>query len=219
MPQGARAQGAPEDHTASLPLSLLCRHLPSLALRPRPDAARGAASLEGENDPADAAQTNTTHVRTASPTSAWPGLVCLQGCLWEGQAANSPAGAHLPPPQTASLGCHRARGTLKKKLQGTGVHRGLGVLAPALNFAISTPRPTDLSTVPQSWQPSPQNHSSSLPKTQGPRLRREGRTGSQGEISPAAVRTRPRSQAGLWALLHGRSLARLEDPEHTLRDP
>lgn len=156
---------------------------------------------------------NTSHVRTASPTSARPGLVCLRDSLWEGQAANSPAGAHLPPPETASLGHHRTRSTLKKKLPSTGVLRSLGVLARALNFAISTRRPRGPQTCSWSYRAGSGlhrttpvlclRHRAGVP-SQGTRLLR-GVHGQPGRDQPGGHQTRPRSRLAAELDSHGRS--------------
>lgn len=118
-----------EGQATSLLLPSCTNTFPGLAPRPYPrPCPQGAASLEGEKDP-DAGKL----ISYDSPTSApdRPRYAC-GAAHRKGQAANSPSGTHLPPPETEpALGATTARSTPKKELPSAGVQRGLGSPGPS----------------------------------------------------------------------------------------
>lgn len=117
MTRGARVKPAP----CLLPLST--DSFPRLAPCPWPRVwPKGATSLEGEM------LANASPLRTASSTKA-PARPACRAAYGKGCVANSPAGGHLPPPESEpALGTTTARSAPKKWLLATGDQRGLGSL-------------------------------------------------------------------------------------------
>lgn len=133
MTRGARVKPAP------CLLPLCTDSFPRLAPCPWPRVwPKGATSLEGEM------LANASPLRTASSTKA-PARPACRAAYGKGCVANSPAGGHLPPPESEpALGTTTARSAPKEV---AACHRG--PKGPGI-FVVSTQGPKMSTDLPRS---------------------------------------------------------------------